>query len=128
MWLLLLVAGAILPGAKISGPTEPKAVSILSSDLFQPRTRGPVYFRHSTHEAAGVSCTACHHDYVSGRNRWRPGLPVEKCQTCHREEPQAGKLDLKNAFHRQCKDCHLKSRQRGRMAGPVKCQECHGMS
>jgi hypothetical protein len=34
-------------------------------------------------------------------------------------------LDLKNAFHRQCKGCHLKTRQRGAPAGPVKCQDCH---
>jgi hypothetical protein len=115
----------LLLGAKILGPTEPKPVSPLQSNKFQPRTKSPVLFRHQPHEGAGLSCTACHHDYAGGRNIWRQGLPVQKCEACHLVQPRAGLLDLKNAFHRQCKACHLKLRQRGGTAGPIKCQDCH---
>jgi hypothetical protein len=114
-----------LLGAKSLGPTTPKPVSPLQSDKFRPRTKGPVLFRHQPHEAAGLACTACHHDYTGSRNLWRQGLPVAKCEACHSAQPRPGVLDLKNAFHRQCKGCHLKVRQRGRTAGPVKCQDCH---
>ena len=124
-WAFLLLGIIALLGAKILGPTEPKSVSPLQSNKFQPRTKGPVFFKHRPHEAAGLSCTACHHDYTSGRNHWRQGLPVQKCEACHLVQPRAGQLDLKNAFHRQCKDCHLKLRQRGAAAGPLKCQDCH---
>jgi hypothetical protein len=122
---LLALAIIILLGAKTLGPTAPKPVSPLQSNKFQPRTKGPVLFRHQPHEAAGLDCTACHHDVTNGRNVWRQGLSVQKCEDCHQVQPRSGRLDLKNAFHRQCKGCHLKTRQRGAAAGPVKCQECH---
>jgi hypothetical protein len=126
--VLLLVALVALLGAKILGPTEPKPVSTLQSNKFQPRTKGPVLFRHQPHEAAGLKCAECHHDYVHGRDQWRQGLPVQKCEACHLVQSRAGQLDLKNAFHRQCKACHLKFRQRGCTSGPTKCQDCHRSS
>ena len=124
---LLALAIILLVGARTLGPTEPKPVSPLQSRQFQPRTKGPVLFRHQPHEAAGVDCTACHHDYVHGRNVWHRGLPVQQCEECHPVRPRAQVLDLKNSFHRQCKGCHLKLRQRGgaAAAGPIKCQDCH---
>lgn len=122
---LLVLALSVLTGAAALGPTTPKPVSPLASGRFQLRTAGPVLFRHQPHEAAGLSCTACHHNYVRGRNIWREGQPVPSCESCHQVQPQAGRLDLKNAFHRQCKGCHLNLRKNGRAAGPIKCQECH---
>jgi len=115
----------VLLGAKIPGPTVPKPVSTLQSNKFQPRTKGQVLFRHQPHEAAGLDCIACHHDYAGSRNIWRQGLPVQKCEDCHQVQPRANRLDLKNAFHRQCKACHLKLRHQGGAAGPIKCQDCH---
>lgn len=112
-------------GAKGLGPTTPKPTTLLDSRSFQPREKGAVLFRHQPHEGAGIACTACHHDYVRGRNIWRQGQPVPNCEECHKVQPQPGLLDLKNAFHRQCKGCHLKTRQQGRRAGPIRCEECH---
>lgn len=124
-FLFWTLAVLLLLGAKVPGPTAPKPVSPLQSPQFKPRTKGPVFFRHQPHEAAGVNCTACHHDYDGRRNVWRQGLPVPKCEACHPARPRTEILDLKNAFHRQCKGCHLKFRQQCRPAGPVKCQDCH---
>ena len=124
-YFLLAVLLVPVLGAKSLGPTTPKPMSRLESQSFQRREKGPVLFRHQSHEAARIACTACHHDYVNGRNVWRQGQPVAACAECHQVRPQAGMLDLKNAFHRQCKGCHLKTRQQGRRAGPSRCEECH---
>jgi len=95
LWALVVI---LLMAAKTLGPTEPEQVSPLRSRQFQPRTKGPVLFRHQPHEAAGVNCAACHHDYVHGRNVWRPGLPVQKCEECHPARPQAEVLELEKFF------------------------------
>ncbi len=88
----------------------------------------PVAFSHREHEAGRVACTQCHHDYRGRRNVWRQGLPVEKCQACHGLRPEPRRLDVKNAFHRQCKGCHLRLQQQGRRAGPIDCRDCHRRS
>lgn len=123
--LLLLCLCGLLLGAKGVGPTTPQPLTRLDSSSFPHREKGPVLFRHQPHDQARIACTACHHDYVQRRNVWREGMPVAKCETCHSARPQPGQLDLKNAFHRQCKGCHLKTRQVGRQAGPIRCEECH---
>ncbi|MGQ9920828.1 MAG: cytochrome c3 family protein [Desulfobacca sp.] len=123
--LVVVLLLALLLGAKSLGPTTPKPVSPLNSQSFQPREKGPVLFRHQPHEAAGIACTACHHDYVRGRNVWRQGQPVAACESCHQVQPRPKMLDLKNAFHRQCKGCHLQSGRQGRPAGPIRCEQCH---
>jgi len=105
--------------------TEPPALSRLAIPLKKPRTKPPVWFSHPVHAKQGVACTQCHHEYQGQRNFWRQGQPVKPCGDCHGPGPQAGRLDLKNAFHRQCKGCHLKQRQQGRRAGPVDCVDCH---
>jgi hypothetical protein len=89
------------------------------------REKPPVWFSHPTHEARRVPCTQCHHEYQGRRNLWQQGMPVKQCVACHGATPQAQRPDLKNAFHRQCKGCHLKRRQQGQRAGPVDCLDCH---
>jgi hypothetical protein len=125
------VAGLILGmlallGAR-AGLIEPPLVSLLK--ISGPSGRKlPVQFSHKVHEARRVGCTHCHHDYQGRRNVWRQGQPVQKCQACHGLTPEAGRLDAKNAFHRQCKGCHLGLKQRGQPAGPVTCRGCHRSS
>jgi len=121
--LFLCLLGLL--AAKDSRPTEPKPVSPLDSHSFPRREKGPVLFRHQPHDVAGLACTACHHDYVQGRNVWRQGQPVAACEDCHQVQPRPDRLDLKNAFHRRCKGCHLKMRQQARRTGPIRCEDCH---
>jgi len=109
-----------------SGPTTPPDESWLKIHKPGRPEKPPVHFSHRRHSQAGIACDRCHHDYQGGRNRWREGLPVDKCQGCHKLFPQAGRLDVKNAFHRQCKGCHLARRKARRAAGPVTCEGCHG--
>lgn len=105
--------------------TEPPAASRLAIQQKKPREKPPVWFSHKVHEAQGVACTQCHHEYQGRRNLWRQGQPVKRCQECHGLSPQARRPEAKNAFHRQCKGCHLKRRQQGGRAGPVDCVYCH---
>ena len=127
---LAYVAGLILGvmgilGAHGGSLTEPPAVSLLKIPVAGSRHKPPVKFSHRVHEARRVACTQCHHDYQGRRNVWREGQPVSKCQVCHGLRSEARRLDVKNAYHRQCKGCHLRLRQQGRQAGPIECQGCH---
>ena len=127
---LAYVAGLILGvmgllGAQSGSLTEPPAVSLLNVPVAGSQHKPPVQFSHRVHEARGVACTQCHHDYQGRRNVWQQGQPVAKCQACHGLRPEARRLDVKNAYHRQCKGCHLRLRQQGRQAGPITCQGCH---
>lgn len=112
-------------GAQSGALYEPPVVSRLQISTNKPRKRPPVLFSHQVHEQARVDCRQCHHEYRQGRNLWQQGQPVQKCGECHGPFPRAERLDLKNAYHRQCKGCHLKRRQQGRLAGPIHCRDCH---
>jgi hypothetical protein len=121
-----LMAGVMgLLGAQGGGYTEAPAVSLLKIPVAGSRQKPPVKFSHRVHEARRVACDHCHHDYQGKRNVWREGQPVAQCTTCHGPRPVARRLDAKNAYHRQCKGCHLRLRQQGRQAGPIECQGCH---
>ena len=129
-WRLAYVAGLILGvmgilGAHAGSLTQAPADSLLKIPVAGSRRKPPVKFSHRVHEARRVACTQCHHDYQSRRNVWHEGQPVAKCQACHGLRPEARRLDVKNAYHRQCKGCHLRLRQQGRQAGPIECQACH---
>jgi len=124
------VAGLILGvmsllGARSGSLTEAPAVSLLSLPVAGSKRKPPVKFSHRVHEARQVACAQCHHDYQGKRNVWREGQPVEKCVACHGPRPEVRRLDAKNAYHRQCKGCHLRLRQQGRPAGPIECRGCH---
>jgi hypothetical protein len=125
-WLAGLILGvtAVL-GAQDGRLTKPPETSLLSIPAPGSRRKPPVMFSHRVHETRRVACTQCHHDYQGRRNLWREGLPVDKCQACHGPRPAPRRLDLKNAFHRQCKGCHLRLGQQGRPGGPIECQGCH---
>ena len=121
---LVLVVGTL--GAHGGSPlTQAPADGFLKIPVAGSRRKPPVKFSHRVHEARRVACTQCHHDYQGRRNVWSEGQPVAKCQTCHGLRPAARRLDVKNAYHRQCKGCHLRLRQQDRQAGPIECQACH---
>ncbi|HZK12995.1 MAG TPA: cytochrome c3 family protein [Desulfobaccales bacterium] len=127
---LAYVAGLILGvmgilGAQGGSLTQAPADSLLKIPVAGSRPKPPVQFSHRVHEARRLACTQCHHDYQGRRNVWHEGQPVAKCQTCHGLRPEARRLDVKNAYHRQCKGCHLRLRQQGRQAGPIECRGCH---
>ncbi|MBM4284867.1 MAG: cytochrome c3 family protein [Deltaproteobacteria bacterium] len=123
-----LVVGVLAAVGASSLPTVPSESGWLSIAPPGAAEKPPVWFSHRVHEAAGVACERCHHEYQGKRNLWRQGQPVKKCGACHGPRPRAGRLELKEAFHRQCKGCHLAQRQTRRPAGPVHCRDCHRRS
>jgi hypothetical protein len=120
----LILGMLVVLGAQSGSLTEPPATSILRIPVRGPR-KPPVKFSHRRHEVRRVACTQCHHEYKGRRNVWHEGQPVQECRACHHLRPEARRPDLKNAYHRRCKGCHLRLKQQGRQAGPVECQGCH---
>jgi len=125
VWAVALVLCWGLGAWGAAGPTSPPEESWLNIQKPGRWEKPPVKFSHRVHPKPRIACEQCHHDMQRGRNLWHEGLPVEKCQACHGLIPKAGRLDVKNAFHRQCKGCHLARRKVRQPAGPVKCEGCH---
>ena len=124
--IVALALGAlVLLGAQSRLPTEAPGAGWLRIIWQRPREKPPVWFSHKLHEDRRIDCRQCHHEWQGKRNLWKQGQPVKQCRTCHDLKAQGRRPDLKNAYHRQCKGCHLKLRQQGRKAGPMECRDCH---
>jgi len=76
------------------------------------KTKPPVAYDHKAHSEKVKECAACHHKDAAGKE--------QKCGKCHGAKTDGKKVDLKESFHKQCKDCHKKEKK-----GPVKCEGCH---
>lgn len=124
VWLLTLILVWGLGAWGTVGPNTPPDESWLNIQILR-HEKPPVKFSHRRHPKPQISCEKCHHDFQGGRNLWREGQKVEKCQVCHGLTPKAGVLNAKDAFHRQCKGCHLAKRKVNQPAGPIKCEGCH---
>ena len=80
---------------------------------------GPVPFPHKTHvEKEKIDCSKCHH---KDKNPKEPG----GCMPCHdRNEVKNGAPPIKDAYHKNCIDCHKQSVEK-KVSAPTKCNECH---
>jgi Zn finger protein HypA/HybF involved in hydrogenase expression len=76
----------------------------------------PLTFAHRDHRQ--VNCIDCHHNFADTTGQ---GL----CLACHRSTPElAAALEVQ--FHTLCRGCHVRTRQAGNDAGPVRrCSDCH---
>ncbi len=108
----------------------------IQSTLWPTLTKGAVEFTHKKHaEDYNIACDQCHHVFKDGKNVWKEGDPVDKCQTCHNEPtiegekklpPEQQKLNLKLAFHTNCQDCHKEEKKKNKATtAPVTCAGCH---
>jgi len=113
--------------------TAPEKITIKE---FPSPTKGAVEFSHQKHNVEyKITCTQCHHKFVEGKNVWKEGDPVEKCNKCHTEmtvegekklPPDQQKLNLKLAFHNECQGCHLKMKKENPSTkAAVTCGTCH---
>lgn len=77
----------------------------------------PVSFSHSTHvEKSKLECVACHHK--------DPKEP-QACAKCHLvAEVKDNAPIAKDAYHKQCQNCHKDSTAKG-VKAPTTCNECH---
>ena len=111
---------------------------VIKSTIWTDHTKSPVTLNHKKHqEQYKIACAECHHVYKDGKNVWKKGDEVKKCQECHNEPtikvekklPKAQqKLNLKLAFHDNCLGCHkkLKKEDKDKYAKiPTTCIQCH---
>lgn len=124
---MMFVAVGVLTAADV-----PDKVVISPKDNgFEKILKGPVKFNHKEHaEKYKLACTECHHVFKDGKNVFKEGDKVHPCKECHKMErtKQDGKTvyKLKNAFHKNCKDCHKQLKKEGKKTGPFrKCNDCH---
>lgn len=77
------------------------------------KIKAPVEFNHKAHaETRAKACKDCHHKNEAGKE--------EKCSNCHKAKTEGKVVELKEAFHTTCRDCHKKMAK-----GPSKCDDCH---
>ncbi|MEA3544443.1 MAG: cytochrome c3 family protein [Thermodesulfobacteriota bacterium] len=101
--LMILLTAIFLTSSVV---TVVIAVTTTPTEISYTPKMGVVTFNHSTHQEL-TDCVTCHHtgDYA-------------QCKSCHGVEENAPKA--KNAYHKQCKDCHKEMKK-----GPTRCKECH---
>ena len=121
--------------AAMAAQQAPEEITIKAS-IWPSPTKTPVKFSHAKHaQEYKIACTQCHHVYKDGKNTWKEGDQVEKCDKCHTEAtvqgeaklpPEEKKLNLKLAFHKNCLDCHKKLKaENAESKAPVTCVQCH---
>lgn len=98
---IYLMIGCLVAAATAYALTPPTIVKLES------KTEGEVIFHHEEHLVAVNDCTDCHHQ----------GVEAGSCRNCHGVDRLIPRI--KHAFHRQCRNCHIKE------AGPTECNECH---
>jgi hypothetical protein len=118
-WLYLIVAVAFVAGGIISiAIAQPDSVTI--DNQYPKKLKTPVVLSHKLHVDKGVACTECHHTW----KKEEMDTP-QKCAECHKADDK-GPTGLKNAYHKNCLDCHKALKKESKPTGPtVKCTECH---
>ena len=101
----------------------------IQNEGYKADKKGPVKLSHKKHSADyKIACTDCHHEFKDGKQVWKEGDPVQKCNVCHNPEKgeKGDPLKLQNAYHKNCKDCHKGLEKEGKPTGPFKkCNDCH---
>jgi NAD-dependent SIR2 family protein deacetylase len=108
----------------------------IKAGLWATPTKAAVPFTHKKHvEVHKVACTDCHHVFKDGKNVWKEGDEVQKCEACHTNAviqgeaqlpPDQKVLNLKLAFHNNCQGCHKKAKAENKESkAPTTCTQCH---
>jgi hypothetical protein len=142
----VILIGVIAVGGVIAGDAEDTLCIPMGTLLIEPpdgveAKRSPVDFPHSIH--FDYTCKTCHHTW-DGEN------PILSCTTsgCHdltsvrsddgKLEPDLLVRNFKNAFHKNCIDCHMEINRKNheleetyslkkslQKSGPTSCNSCH---
>ena len=94
----------------------------VDSSAFLNPERGASVFKHDVHnEAAEIDeCNECHHVYEDGVKLEDESSEDMACSECHEIDISEEQPALMQAFHMNCKGCHLSEKK-----GPIMCGECH---
>jgi hypothetical protein len=139
--LSLLVFGLaalviVLLCAAVQATQEASETITMNSGVYAKHTKALVTFTHKKHHVDyKVSCSDCHHIYEDGKNVWKQGGEVKKCEACHTEAkapkgdktPKAEKIVKYHysAIHANCQGCHKALKTAGKATGPTTCAGCH---
>ena len=135
--LSLLIAfcfGLVMAGVAVATDKGPETIT-MDSKVYPEHKKSLVIFSHQKHNVDyQIACSECHHVYQDGKNVWKEGDEVKKCDCCHAgaKAPSGEKLSkgekIKgyhySAIHENCKGCHKAVNKEGK-AAPTKCTECH---
>lgn len=97
-------------------------MEVVDNTFFEDPERPPATFVHDDHnyEADIMDCNVCHHVYEDGEFQEDQDSVGMYCSDCHGLEADGSMPGLMQAYHGQCKGCHLE-----KDAGPVTCGGCH---
>ncbi|MDL1958830.1 MAG: cytochrome c family protein [Deltaproteobacteria bacterium] len=126
--------GLVMAGVAMATDKGPETIT-MDSKVFAKHKKSLVIFNHAKHNVDyKIACTECHHVYKDGKNVWKEGDAVQKCDACHTgakapKEPKLSKEEqikgyMYSAIHENCKSCHKAAKKEGK-AAPTKCTECH---
>ncbi|MDA8306233.1 MAG: cytochrome c3 family protein [Deltaproteobacteria bacterium] len=128
---IILSATLLAPAAQ-----KPPATITIKPSIWEKFSQPPVTFSHEKHVTEDkIACNKCHMIYKNGKNVWKVGDPVEKCEKCHNQPttrqvfnltPAQKKLNLELAYHNLCLTCHRKVKSEHPTANaPIACAGCH---
>jgi hypothetical protein len=101
--------------------SQEEVIKIESRELGD-HERPIVQFTHEQH-ANVLECLRCHHNFDEYNNN--TGSEGQACAECHTRRGGENPVNLKDAFHTQCKTCHEQLLSKGAPTGPLMCGECH---
>lgn len=104
---MMAVLLAVLFSAGIAMAAPPDNVLTLT---IEKKSKPPVRFDHAKHK--DLTCVECHHKDAAGKE--------QKCSACHTAADVGKKLEIKEAFHKNCRECHKTVKK-----GPTGCADCH---
>jgi hypothetical protein len=108
----------------------------MNSGVYETHTKGLATFNHKKHNVDyKIPCNECHHVYKDGKNVWKEGDEVQKCEACHKEaslpkgetcsKEEKIKRFHKDALHANCKGCHKTIEDPEKKKALTTCTACH---
>ena len=117
---LIFVSGVVFA---FSSPGLCEDLVRIEASGFDTLRRPAALFDHDTHnEMAQIDdCAVCHHVWENGKIVEDESSEDSPCSECHglTATPE-NSMPLANAFHTQCRGCHVATGK-----GPLLCGECH---
>jgi hypothetical protein len=138
--LLATALGVVFLFAGVYATQEPADTMTMESKLFPKHKKSIVTFTHKKHNVDyAIACADCHHVYKDGKNVWKEGDEVQRCDACHSEakapKPKEGEAKLSkeekikkyyySAIHENCAGCHKELKKEAKPTGPTTCKDCH---
>ena len=138
--ILTVTAIAVVFLFSVGYATDPADTMTMNSTVFKKHTKVLVTFTHKKHNVDyKIACADCHHVFKDGKNVWKEGDPVQKCDECHSEAKAAkakkGEAPMPkmeqikkyhySAIHENCVGCHKDLKKAAKPTGPTACKDCH---